>query len=151
MKLTSPTVEIFSQQYGDKQRSVVEAVVERSDYFDQDGVVSVWIGLTKPERDDSIDILRDLCGVESYDLDFQEVVAVGEFEEAPVVDILRQLSYSASFFDAAVRAARLRGIARAHWSVAQYDFAYDPARVYVPIAADPLFIGSFPWSDAESA
>jgi hypothetical protein len=125
--------------------------VKRSDYFDEDGVVSVWLGLTKPERDDGVDILRDLCGVETYDLDSQEVVAVGEFEEAPAADVLRQLSYSRSFLAAAVQAAEARGIRTAFWAVAQYDYAYDPARVYAPVAADPVFIGSFPWSDAEDA
>jgi hypothetical protein len=128
-----------------------EACVERSDYFDRDGVVSVWLGLTKPERGDSADILRDLCGVQAYDLDFQEVVAVGEFEEAPAVEVLRQLSYSRSFLTAAIRAAESRGIREAFWAVAQYNYAYDPSRVYVPIATDPVFIGSFPWSDSEGA
>ena len=122
--------------------------MERSDYFDANGLVSVWLGLTRPERDDRVDILRDLCGVEAYDLDFQEVVAVGEFEEAPAGDVLRLLSYSASFLPAAVRAAAARGIRSASWAVAQYDFGYDPTRVCVPVAADPVFIGSFPWSDA---
>jgi hypothetical protein len=126
-------------------------VLERSDYFDEDGGVSVWLGRTKPERDDGVDILRDLCGVESYDLDFQDIVAVGEFEEALVADILRQLSYSSSFLAGAVQAAETRGIRRAFWAIGQYNYAYDPARVYVPIATDPVFIGNFPWSDAEDA
>jgi hypothetical protein len=125
--------------------------VERSDYFDKAGIVSVWIGLTRPRRDSGADILRDLCGVQAYDLDFQEVVAVGEFEEAPTVEVLRLLSYSRSFLTAAIRAAEARGIRTACWAVAQYDYAYDPSRVYVPIAADPVFIGSFPWSDSKEA
>lgn len=125
--------------------------MERSDYFDKGGIVSVWLGRTKPEQDDCVDILRDLCGVQTYDLDFQEVVAVGKFEEAPAADVLRQLSYSRSFLATAIRAAESRGIRKALWAVAQYDYAYDPSRVYVPIAADPVFIGSFPWSDSEDA
>ncbi|QEG26376.1 hypothetical protein GobsT_11150 [Gemmata obscuriglobus] len=125
--------------------------MERSDYFDKDGVVSVWIGLTRPRRDSEDDILRDLCGVQAYDRDFQDVVAVGEFEEAPAVEVLRQLSYSRSFLAAAIRAAEARGIRTAFWAVAQYNYAYDPSRVYVPIAADPMFIGSFPWTDSEDA
>lgn len=120
-----------------------------SDYFDRDGVVSIWLGLTRPDPDDNVNVLRDLCGVESYDLDAQDVVAVGEFEEAPVADLLRLLSYSSSFRDAAGRAAAAKGLVRAYWAVGQYDFAYDPARVYVPVAADPVFLGCFPWSDAE--
>jgi hypothetical protein len=124
--------------------------VQRSDYFDHPGSVSIWLGLTKPERDNSVDILRDLCGVEYYDLDFQEVVAVGEFDVAPVEDVLRRLSYSASFVNAALQVAASKGIRTAFWAVCQYDYAYDPARVYEMIAADPVFIGSFPWSDAAS-
>jgi hypothetical protein len=123
--------------------------VQRSDYFDHPGSVSIWLGLTKPERDNSVDILRDLCGVEYYDLDFQEVVAVGEFDVAPVEDVLRRLSYSASFVNAALQVAASKGIRTAFWAVCQYDYAYDPARVYGMIAADPVFIGSFPWSDTE--
>jgi len=125
--------------------------VLRSDSFGQPGSVSVWLGLTKPERDDSMDILRDLCGVEYYDLDYQETVAVGEFDEAAVADVLRQLSYSASFLTPALRAAESKGIRSAFWAVAQYDYAYDPTRVYAVIAADPVFIGSFPWSDVQDA
>jgi hypothetical protein len=125
-------------------------VVARSDYFDEDGVVSIWLGLAKPKRDDKRDILRDLCGVQAYDVDFQEVVAIGEFEEAPVEDILRQLSYSTSFLADAVRAAGTKGIRSAFWAVAQFDYGYDPARVYVPIANDPVFIGCFPWAEAEA-
>jgi hypothetical protein len=123
----------------------------RSDFFDREGVVSIWLGLKQPRRDSGADILRDLCGVEYYDLDFQDFIAVGEFEEAPVADILRLLSYSASFLGAGVRVAESRGIARAHWAVGQLDFAYDPARVYVPRAADPVFLGSFLYSTAEIA
>lgn len=125
--------------------------MERSDYFDEAGVVSVWLGLTKPESAGGVDILRDLCGVQTYDLDFQDTVAVGAFEAAPVADVVRQLSYSRSFLAAAVRTAEARGIRTACWAVAQYDYAYDPARVYVPVAADPVFVGSFPWSDCEGA
>ena len=123
--------------------------MERSDYFDKEGIVSGWLGLTTPQRDASVDILRDLCGAEAYDLDFQEIVAVGEFEEAPVVEVLRQLSYSRSFLTAAVRTAESQGTRKALWAVAQYNYAYDPSRVYVPIATDPVFIGCFPWSDSE--
>lgn len=125
--------------------------MERSDDFDKDSVVSVWLGLTKPERDGGVDILHDLCGVQAYDLDFQDVVAVGEFEEAPALEVLRQLSYSRSFLTAAVRAAESRGVRTAFWAVAQYNYAYDHSRANVPIAPDPVFIGSFPWSDSEGA
>ena len=71
--------------------------------------------------------------------------------KAPITDILQQLSYSASFLDVAVRAAEARGIRSAFWALGQYDFAYDPARLDTPVAPDPVFIGTFPWSDAEDA
>jgi hypothetical protein len=125
--------------------------MKRSDYFDKDGVVSVWLGLTRPKGDENADILRDLCGVESYDLDAQDIVAVGEFEEAPVADIIRLLSYSSSFAASVIRAAKAKDIFTAFWGLGQYDFAYNPARVYVPVAADPVFIGSFPWTDTEDS
>lgn len=123
--------------------------MQRSDFFDKPGVVSVWLGMSKPEPDESVDILRDLCGVQHYDLDFQDVVAVGDFEKAPVEDLLRLLSYSSSYLFAAIRQAKKLKITSACWAMSQGNYAYDPTRVFVPVADDPVFLGCFAWSDAK--
>jgi hypothetical protein len=108
--------------------------------FEQEGVVSIWIGTTDPDDcDPKIDVLQDLCGVGFYDLDFQEVIV--EKQPTPIVDLVAALSYSESFAKAVARRAASKG--RARWLVAQYDFAYDSARVKRPIAKDPRFFGIF--------
>ena len=50
---------------------------------------------------------------------------------------------------AANQAAAKKKMTRAYWALAQYDFAYNPARVRRAIAEDPLFLGVFDWNDSE--
>jgi hypothetical protein len=66
---------------------------QRSDYFDKPGIVSIWLGSSVPEQVETLDILRDLCGVQKYEVDSQEVNIIGDFEEASVGprDSLRSL------------------------------------------------------------
>ena len=120
--------------------------------FRRKGRVSIWVGLRKPnvKRLERLDILKDLCGVSSYNLDDQEVAGVTEeFAKAPVQEVLKELSYSSSFLAAAIRAAGDKKINHAYWAVAQYDFAYDPMRALGKVAADPTFVGAFAWDDSE--
>jgi hypothetical protein len=124
----------------------------RTPSFRKKGKVSVWVGVRKPDLEamQGVDILKDLCGVEHYDLDDQEVSAVSNsFPEAPCTEILAQLSYSASFLDAAREALARKRLDRAYWALAQYDFAYDPRRVQGAVAEDPVFLGVFDWNDSE--
>jgi hypothetical protein len=125
----------------------------RRQSFRKKGVVSIWVGLRKPDPEAmaGVDILNDLCGTGHYDLDDQEVSAIaGNFPKAPVADILRRLSYSSSFLAAALGAAKGKAIRHAYWALAQYDFAYDPARAQQPVAPDPVFLGAFDWTDDEA-
>jgi hypothetical protein len=111
--------------------------------------VSIWLGVKKPNQKamKGVDILKDLCGVESYDLDFQELAAVSDdFPKATVEEILRRLSYSSSFIEATMKAAAKRKITDAYWALAQYDYAY---KTRAGVAKDPVFIGAFDWNDAE--
>ncbi len=99
---------------------------------------------------EGVDILKSLCGVESYNLDDQEVSAVDDsFPRAAVADILGELSYSGSFLEAALQATADKKVKQAYWALAQYDFAYDPRRVRGTVADEPLFLGVFDWNDAE--
>jgi hypothetical protein len=123
-----------------------------SQFFDKKGKVSVWVGVRKPDLKamEGVDLLEDLCGVDSYDLDDQEVGAIdGTFPKADVVDILQRISYSSSFLEAAMEAAAAKNATKAYWALAQFDFAYKPEKARRPIADDPLFLGVFDWNDSE--
>jgi len=100
---------------------------------------------------EGVDILKDLCGVEYYDLDSQELAAVADdFPRATVAEIVAKLSYSSTFLEAATRAADEEGIKHAYWALAQYDFVYKPAPRRKVDGRAPLFLGVFDWNDAET-
>ena len=62
-----------------------------------------------------VDILKDLCGVRYYDLDSQELSAVADdFPKATVEEILRKLSYSSTFLEAATKSAAEKSIKHAY-------------------------------------
>lgn len=114
--------------------------------FDQEGVVSVWIGQSDlTSFPDNMDVLQDLCGVGYHEFDLCESATQG-FKLVPVASLLDEYSYSHSFFDAALQAATSRRITNALWTVVQYDFAYNPQRVKRKVEPDPIFIGFFPYS-----
>ena len=99
---------------------------------------------------EGVDILKDLCGVGTYDLDNQEVSAVDDsFPLAPVSEIIGSLSYSSSFIDHVIERTSEKGISHAHGALAQFDFAYDPRRVGKTAASAPLYLGAFEWNDLE--
>ena len=100
---------------------------------------------------EGVDVLKDLCGVDSYDLDNQELSAVDDdsFPRAAVSEILGMFSYSSSFIEEALERAEQETISHVHWALAQFDFAYDPRRVSRSVAVDPLFLGVFDWNDSE--
>ena len=114
--------------------------------------VSLWLAVKKPstKKMQGVDILKDLCGVRHYDLDSQELAAVADdFPKAPVEEILRKLSYSSTFVDAATRAAAEQSIKHAYWALAQYDFVYKPKHGGKVDERAPHFLGVFDWNDAE--
>lgn len=124
----------------------------RTPSFRKKGKLSLWLGVhaSTQEAMQCVDILKDLCGVDSYDLDDQEVSAVDDsFPRAAVSEIIGSLSYSSSFIDQALERAEQEKISLVHWALAQFDFAYDPRRVGRSVAADPLFLGVFDWDDSE--
>lgn len=97
-----------------------------------------------------VDILKDLCGVRHYDLDFQELSAVADdFPKAAVEEIIGKLSDSSTFLNAATQAAAEQSIKHAYWALAQYDFVYKPARGRKFDERAPLFLGVFDWNDSE--
>jgi hypothetical protein len=108
--------------------------------------LSVWIGNVRHKPD--VDLLRDLCGVDYYDLDFQEVnVDDKQWRQQAVKTLLGPMSYSESFIDDVVAAAKAKGFAKALYVVLQYDFRYDPRKVKRKVASDPVFLGIFDYDD----
>ena len=108
--------------------------------------LSVWLGNRR--HDPKVDLLRDLCGVAHYDVDFQEVnLDDKRWREQPVKKLLAPLSYSESFIDNVVAAAKEKGFAKALYVIVQYDFSHDPKKVRRKVAPDPVFIGVFDYDD----
>ena len=105
--------------------------------FDKEGCVSIWVGL-QPRRKKT-DALKVLCGVDCYDVDFQECILSDDGEEVPIRLLLQRFSYAPTFIDEAMKVANGRGITSARWVVAQCEFAYDPAKVRKKIRRIPCF------------
>lgn len=116
--------------------------------FRKKGRISIWVGFNR--CDPAVDLLKDLCGVDSYDIDSQEcVVDDKKWRQQRIERLLGQLSYSESFLHEAMDAAEQMGVSEALYVVVQYDFAFNPKKVRKTIAPDPVFLGCFSWSDAE--
>lgn len=114
--------------------------------FEQDGVVSLWVFREEESPNDvGKDVLKDFCGVDSYDSDFQEGITTKESQQ--LSSLVSQLSYSTSFINDAINAAERIGIKEALGVIAQYNFAYDPSKVSRELASDPVFIGYFKFQD----
>jgi hypothetical protein len=112
--------------------------------------VSLWLAVKTPVAMPGVDILKDLCGVRHYDLDFQELSAVADdFPEATVEEILGKLSYASTFLDAATQAAAEKSIKHAYWALAQYDFVYKRRAGRKLDERAPFFLGVFDWNDSE--
>jgi hypothetical protein len=93
-----------------------------------------------------VDTLQDSCGVGYYRLSDQESNHL-DYQLIGLASLLADLSYSKSYLNSVVSAAREKGIENARWFVVQYDFAYDPAAVTRTVEADPIFLGIFEYSD----
>jgi hypothetical protein len=113
--------------------------------FEKEGVLSVWVALQDHSADKDIDTLQDLCGVGYYRLTDQES-NVFDYKLIDLRRLLVDLSYSASYIEDVISAARKIGIEKARRVVVQYDFQYDPEKVTREIAEDPVFLGVFKYS-----
>lgn len=102
--------------------------------------ISIWISkdIVKETGEDELDILRDLCGVEEYDEDMQEIYFV-DGEMSKVEDLLAPLSFSDSFKDSVLAKCESLGIAEGGYILAQYDFVYDKK----VLSDEIIFIGTF--------
>jgi len=118
---------------------------EANAMFEKDNHLSIWIGKEVPDSASGKDILKDLCGVDYYDVDFQEIVGDEDWRDMPIDSLCSRLSYSASYLSEALAAARSLGIQSGRWAVMQLNYDYRPDEVKKPIATDPIFLGSFRW------
>jgi len=110
--------------------------------------LSVWLGNVR--HDPEVNLLRDLCGVDHYDLDSQEInVDEKGWQQQPLATLLGPISYSESFVDAVVAAATEKGFAEALYVIVQYDFTYDPKKVKRKIASDPISLGVFDYDKGD--
>jgi hypothetical protein len=117
-------------------------------FFEKDGYVSLWVHTVRPDPGDTRDVLIDCCGVDRYDIEEQE--SGGDWDTpSPVSSLISQLSYSSSFFLAAVQGAKAKGVEEAFAVLAQFNFAYDPTKVTRPVEPGIIFIGFFPWNDED--
>jgi hypothetical protein len=113
--------------------------------FEEAGMISIWIGREIPKAGG--DILKELCGVDYYDVDFQEVVGEEDWSRLPIDVLIGRLSYSHSFLSDAIENAFRVGINEACWAVAQLDYAYKPEKVERPISDELIFLGAFPFHE----
>lgn len=114
--------------------------------FERDGKVSIWLFRNAEDPADAgKDILKEFCGVDRYDSDFQE----GAYFKEPTIlrSLIVNLSYSDSFIDSVLSVTDRLRIQEAFGVIAQFNFEYDPTKVEQPISDDPTFIGSFDWHD----
>ena len=115
--------------------------------FEKEGVVSIWIGQSMDTP--GVDVLEGLCGVDYYDVDFQECIISDKEQKIPVEDLVKQLSYSDSYLNDAVKSAREKTITSAVWVIMQLNYSYDPNAITKNISDDPIFLGVFEYEDDE--
>jgi len=115
--------------------------------FEKEGVVSIWLGLEDIKKEDEeLDVLQNFCGVGYYNLDDQESNTF-DFKETKIQELLKDISYSESFIDEAVKKAQEKNIQSAKWVIVQYDFAYDLNKINIDISKEPIFLGVFDYED----
>ncbi len=115
--------------------------------FRKDGSISLWLCVEKHNENTGDDPLKSLFGIDYYDLDELEVSGLADWSLLPIESIVSQLSYSASFKDAAIERAQGMSIKQARRVIALYNFAYDPSILVIELPNEPRFLGAFEWTD----
>ncbi len=129
-------------------------------------VVSIWIAHTEYTEipDDYMEYNRDdrddtpwsrfthNFGFGYYDDDFVESYLQPTKQKATIYEQLKYLSYSASFIEPAVEAARKRGLGETSYVFLMYNFAYDPKLTKIHRDDYLDFLGVFAYDrDSDSA
>ena len=114
--------------------------------FEQQGVVSIWLGLEDIKKEDEeLDVLQNFCGVGYYNLDDQESNTF-DFKDTKIEELLKDISYSESFINEAIKKAQEKSIQSAK-CVIVHDFAYDLNKITIDISNEPMFLGVFDYED----
>lgn len=108
--------------------------------------LSIWFGkeIVHETDEDEVDLLKDLCGVEYYDVDFQEIFFV-DGEVSDLETLLEPLSYSDTFMQEVISKANNLGITEASYALVQYDFVYEGSEKDLP-EDSPIFVGVFDYT-----
>jgi hypothetical protein len=126
--------------------------------FQRDGFVSVWVGtFPSVEEAEAYFGIPDEIGVDlppegmATDLGLSDLPAESlevNFEQLaprPLAELLKDATYSASFREQAVGAAKRQGIQAAQGIALLYDFDYQPDPEREGAGGPLTFIGSFPY------
>ncbi len=113
--------------------------------FEHIGFVSVWAGLEHQGLD--IDLLKDLCGVEFYDVDFQECSPATNNTLQPIEDLVKRFSYSESFAPDVCVKSKDAGVDQVAWLVMQLNFAFEENKSTKKVSDKVKFIGVFKYED----
>jgi len=127
------------------------AKVSKEEFYSQDfekeGVVSIWLGLEDIKKEDEeLDVLQNFCGVGYYNLDDQESNCF-DFKDTKIEELLKDISYSESFINDALKKAQEKNIQKVKWIIVQFDFSYDLKKVTIEISNEPMFLGVFEYED----
>ncbi len=108
-----------------------------------DNKLSIWFGkeIIHETDEDEVDLLKDLCGVEYYDIDFQEIFFV-DGEVSDLETLLEPLSYSETFMKEVIKKANNLGITEASYALVQDDFGSEDTKMDLP-KDSPIFVGVF--------
>ncbi|PXX44841.1 immunity 22 family protein [Undibacterium pigrum] len=93
-----------------------------------------------------MDLLKDLCGVDFCDLDFQECIPALEKTDA-IGNLVNQLSYNKSFGSNACSSAQAIGINEIAWVVMQLNFSFDDSQTKKKVSDIVRFLGVFNYDD----
>ncbi len=111
--------------------------------------LSIWFGkeIIHETDEDEVDLLKDLCGVDNYDSEFQEIFFV-DGEVSDLETLLEPLSYSETFMQKVIAKANSLGITEASYALVQYDFEYKNEIKDLP-KDSPIFVGVFDYIPEE--
>lgn len=109
------------------------------------GFISIWAGLEHQKQ--SVDLLKDLCGVDFYDVDFMECSPAPPTQFQSVESLVKRLSYSESFGPEVCTATENLGLHQIAWLVMLLNHSFVPSETTTKSAESVHFLGVFQYTD----